>query len=206
LTGSPKLKVASWIHLDAAKELATSAGMDLDKMMTDARSRDFHPVALPVKLQAHMVSQVRPFESNNVVAMLPGSDAKTEIRSSDVHRTLRSSGHPSRYGGGTTSTTAADDNATGCGILIELAHAFSGATAQTAALHYCCVRDGGKEQGTAGLRVSRQHPPIPAGKITLDLNYDDIPRSALRKKWKSQGRSELPLSSRPGAGGGVPGW
>ena len=74
LDGSPKLEVASWIHLDVAKELAATAGMDLDKMMTDARSRDFHPVALPVKLQAHMVSKVRPFDSNNIVAILPGSD------------------------------------------------------------------------------------------------------------------------------------
>ena len=80
LDGSPKLKVASWIHLDAAKDLAAMSGMDLDKMMADARSRDFHPVALAVKLQAHMVSKVRPFESNNVIAMLPGSDPnlKTE--------------------------------------------------------------------------------------------------------------------------------
>src|SRR6266496_1955194 len=55
LDGSPKLKVASWIHLDVAKELAATAGMDLDKMMSDARSRDFRPVTLPVKLQAHVV-------------------------------------------------------------------------------------------------------------------------------------------------------
>src|SRR5437667_8396007 len=46
LDGSPKLKVASWIHLDAARELAATAGMDLDKMMADARERDFHPVPL----------------------------------------------------------------------------------------------------------------------------------------------------------------
>ena len=39
LDGSPKLKVASWIHLDVAKELAARGGMDLDKMMADARSR-----------------------------------------------------------------------------------------------------------------------------------------------------------------------
>ena len=74
LDGSPKLKVASWIHLDAARGSGRPAGMDLDKMMADARSRDFHPVTLAVKLQAHMVSKVRPFESNNVIAMLPGSD------------------------------------------------------------------------------------------------------------------------------------
>ncbi len=44
LDGSPKLKVTSWIHLDAAKALAAMAGLDLDKMMADARSRDFRPV------------------------------------------------------------------------------------------------------------------------------------------------------------------
>ena len=46
LDGSPKLQVASWIHLDAAKALAALAGLDLDKMMADARSRDFRPVPL----------------------------------------------------------------------------------------------------------------------------------------------------------------
>src|SRR6202045_3208944 len=76
LDSSPRLKIASWIHFDVARELATAAGTDLDKMMADARSRDFRPVPLPVKLQAHMVSQVRPFQSSNVIAMLPGSDPK----------------------------------------------------------------------------------------------------------------------------------
>src|ERR1700730_4538920 len=70
----PPLKVASWIHLDVAEKLAASSGMNLDKMMADARSRDFHPVNLGAKLKAHMVSKVRDFQSNNVVAMLPGSD------------------------------------------------------------------------------------------------------------------------------------
>jgi len=32
-----------WVQLDVAKRLATASGMDLDKMMLDARSRDFHP-------------------------------------------------------------------------------------------------------------------------------------------------------------------
>ena len=74
LDGTSKLKVASWVQFDVAKQMATTAGMNLDKMMADARSRDFHPVTLSVKLKAHMVSKIRPFESNNVLAMLPGSD------------------------------------------------------------------------------------------------------------------------------------
>src|SRR6266481_6006714 len=72
----PALKVASWVHLDVAKKLAASSGMDLEKMMADARTSEFHPVNLGAKLKAHMVSKVRNFESNNVLAMLPGSNRK----------------------------------------------------------------------------------------------------------------------------------
>src|SRR5208283_115309 len=32
LDGTPKLKASAWIHLDIARQLASSAGMDLDKM------------------------------------------------------------------------------------------------------------------------------------------------------------------------------
>src|ERR1700675_269213 len=65
----PALKVASWVQLEVAARLAVASGMDLDKMMHDAQSRDFHPVNLGAKLRAHMVSKVRNFESNNVVAI-----------------------------------------------------------------------------------------------------------------------------------------
>src|ERR1022692_1753682 len=70
----PALKVASWVQLEVAKKLAAGSGMDLDKMMADARTREFHPVDLGAKLRTHMVSKVRNFESNNVLAMLPGSN------------------------------------------------------------------------------------------------------------------------------------
>src|SRR5438876_10627527 len=61
LDGTPKLKTAAWIHLDVANKLAKAAGLDLDKMMSDARSRDFKPFQLNVRLTAHMTSKLRPF-------------------------------------------------------------------------------------------------------------------------------------------------
>src|SRR5712691_10734029 len=76
LQGQPKLSVAAWIQLGVAQKLAAESGMDLEKMMADARSRNFRPITLPFKLKAQMVSKIRPFESNNVIAMLPGSDPK----------------------------------------------------------------------------------------------------------------------------------
>jgi Zn-dependent M28 family amino/carboxypeptidase len=173
LDGSPKLKVAAWIHLDAAKELASMSGMDIDKLMADARSRDFRPVSLPVKLQAHMVNKVRPFESNNVIAMLPGSDAKLKSEA------VMYSAHYDHLGirpemPGDNIYNGADDNATGCGILLEMAHAYATAALKPRrSILFASVT--AEEQGLLGSEYLGKHPPVPAGKIALDLNYDDIP-------------------------------
>src|SRR5439155_5313224 len=173
LDGTPKLKVAAWIQLDVAKQLAASSGMDIDKMMTDAQSRDFHPVALSVKLKARMVSKIRPFESNNVIAMLPGFDRK--LKDEAVMYTA----HYDHLGirpemSGDNIYNGANDNATGCGILLELAHVFSLA-AQKPRRSILFTAVTAEEQGLLGSEYLGKHPPIPAGKIAVDLNYDDLP-------------------------------
>src|ERR1700674_1733879 len=57
---TPKLQAASWIQLEVAKKIAALSGQDLDKMFQQAQSRDFNPIELPVRLQAHVVSELRP--------------------------------------------------------------------------------------------------------------------------------------------------
>jgi Zn-dependent M28 family amino/carboxypeptidase len=173
LDNAPQLKVASWIQLDIAQKLVASAGMDLNKMMADARSRDFRPVPLPVKLKAHMVSKIRPFESNNVIAMLPGSN--TKLRDEAVLYTA----HYDHLGirpdePGDNIYNGADDNATGCGILLEMARLYTQAPQRPArSILFAAVT--AEEQGLLGSEYLGKHPPVPAGKITLDLNFDDIP-------------------------------
>jgi len=173
LDGTPKLKVASWVHFDVAKQMAAAAGMDLDQMMADARSRDFHPVTLPGKLKAHMVSKIRPFESNNVLAILPGSDHS--LKSEAVMYTA----HYDHLGirpdmPGDNIYNGANDNATGCGILLEIARAYSEA-AQRPRRSVLFASVTAEEQGLLGSEYLAKHSPIPAGKISLDLNYDDVP-------------------------------
>lgn len=173
LDGTPKLKVAAWVQNQIAKDVAASAGMDLDKMMADARSRDFHPVTLPVRLKAHMVSKIRPFESNNVLALLPGSDSKLKSEA------LMYTAHYDHLGirpdmPGDNIYNGADDNATGCGILLEIARAFSEA-AQRPRRSILFASVTGEEQGLLGSEYLGKHPPVPASKISLDLNYDDVP-------------------------------
>src|SRR5215469_3671963 len=169
----PKLVAASWIQLESARGLAAVAGMDLDRMISDASSRDFHPVALPIKLQAHVVSKIRPFDSNNVIAILPGSDPT--LKSQAVIYTAHYDhlgivpGQP-----GDNIYNGALDNATGCAILLEIAHAYATAGTKPArSILFASVT--GEEKGLLGSEYLGKHPPIPAAKIVLDLNYDDVP-------------------------------
>jgi Zn-dependent M28 family amino/carboxypeptidase len=168
----PALKVASWVHLDVATRLATASGMNLDKMMKDAQTREFHPVSLGAKLKAHIVSKVRNFESNNVLAILPGADRKA------ADEAVMYTAHYDHFGirpdmPGDNIFNGAVDNATGCGILLELARAF-GTAAQRPRRSILFAAVTAEEQGLLGSEYLGKHPPVPVGKITLDLNYDDV--------------------------------
>ena len=168
----PALKVASWVQLDVAKRLASGSGMNLEMMMQDAQSREFRPVNLRAKLRAHMVSKVRHFESNNVVAILPGADRKM------ADEAVIYTAHYDHFGirpdmPGDNIFNGAEDNATGCGILLELARAF-GTAAQRPRRSILFAAVTAEEQGLLGSEYLGKHPPVPAGKIALDLNYDDV--------------------------------
>jgi len=172
LDGAPRLKAAAWIQMEVARNLISSSGLDLDKMMDDANSRDFKPVALPVRLSAQMRSKVRPFESNNVIALLPGTGAT--LKDEGVMYTA----HYDHLGirpemPGDNIYNGAMDNATGCGILMEIARAYAEAKQKPARSVYF-VSVTAEEQGLLGSEYLGQHPPIPVGKISLDLNYDDV--------------------------------
>ena len=170
---SPQLKAAGWIQLAVARKLAQDSGMDLPKMMAEAQSRNFHPLPLPVKLKAHMASKVRQFSSNNVVAVLPGSDPKWK------EEAVMYTAHYDHLGirpdmPGDNIYNGARDNATGCGILLELARVFAQSPARPRrSIIFASVT--AEEQGLLGSEFLGKHLPIPAGKISLDLNFDDVP-------------------------------
>ena len=169
----PKLTAASWIQLDVARKLASGVGMDMDQMIAEARSHDFRPVPLPVRLEAHIVSKVRPFDSNNVIGMIPGSHPR--LREQAIMYTA----HYDHLGivpgrAGDNIYNGANDNATGCGILLEIARAYASA-AQKPPRSVIFASVTGEERGLLGSDYLGKHPPIPAGKISLDLNFDDVP-------------------------------
>ncbi len=169
----PKLKVAAWVQSDVARRMAGAAGKDLDQLMKEARSRDFRPVVLPLRLKAHMVSKVRRSHSDNVLAILPGSDPRRKDEA------VLYTAHYDHLGiqpdqPGDPIYNGAADNATGCAILLELARAFAEAGVRPArSILFAAVT--AEEQGLRGSEYLGKHPPVAAGKITLALNYDDLP-------------------------------
>ena len=170
---APKLKVASWVQLDVAQKLAQACGMKLDEMMAAARQRGFKAFPLPAKLKANMISKVRPFDVNNVLAKLPGSDPKLKneaiIYSAHYDHLGMVPGMP-----GDNIYNGAQDNATGCGILLEIARVFAAARQQPRrSVYFASVT--AEEQGLRGSEFLGKHPPVPAKEISLDLNYDDVP-------------------------------
>jgi Zn-dependent M28 family amino/carboxypeptidase len=169
---TPKLKSAGWIQLEVARKLAQSVGMDVDKMMEDATSRSFKPVELPVRVKETIVSKVRSFASRNVVGKVNGSDLKL------AQQAILYSAHYDHLGihpdeKGDNIYNGAADNATGCGILLELARAFATADQKPkrSALFAAVTAE---EQGLLGSKFLGEHPPVPAQNISLDMNYDDI--------------------------------
>lgn len=169
---APKLQSAGWIQLEVSRKLAQAAGMDLDKMMADANSRNFKPVELPVRVKGTIVSHVRSFTSRNVVGKVKGSDPKLENQAILYTAHYDHLGiHPDEPGDNIYN--GAEDNATGCGILLELARVIA-ASPEKPKRTVIFASVTAEEQGLLGSKYLGQHPPVAARNISLDLNYDDI--------------------------------
>ncbi|HJZ66321.1 MAG TPA: M28 family peptidase [Candidatus Acidoferrum sp.] len=169
--GTPKLQAASWIQLEVARKLVGMSGLDLDKLYKDSQSREFQPTELPVHFKAHLASSLRPFVSRNVVAKLEGSDAKLKDEA------ILYTAHYDHFGIDTSLKgdqiyNGAVDNATGSGILVELARVWAKSPAPKRSILFAAVT--AEEQGLLGSEYFGKHPTIPASKISLDLNYDAL--------------------------------
>ncbi len=173
LDGTPKLEAASWIQEEVARKLVGMAGLDLDKLFQEAQSRDFKPIPLNVNLKAHVVSSVRPFNSRNVLAMVEGTDPAKEKEA------VLYTAHYDHFGIDKTKPAGANiyhgavDNATGCGILLELARVW-GATKPAPERSVLFAAVTAEEQGLLGSEYLGKHVAELPVKPILDLNYDAL--------------------------------
>lgn len=169
---NPRLQAASWIQLDVARKLFAMSGLDLDKEFEAAGKRGFHAVELPVHLKATVTSTVRPFQSPNVVGMLPGENLTNGTKDQAVLFTA----HYDHLGfvpgmPGDNIYNGAADNGTGVAMILEMARAWaqSGIKVPHSVIFAAVTAE---EQGLLGSEYLGQHPPVPASQISLDINFD----------------------------------
>jgi len=180
LQGDPDatLRAAAWIQHSVAQRLFTLAGQgDLDQAIA-AAGKAFHALELPVRLRAHIESRVRRYVSSNVVGRVAGVSSADQAVLYTAHYDHLGIDPDAK---GDNIYNGAADNGTGCGILLELARAFAQSpTRPPHAVYFASVT--AEEQGLLGSQYLGMHPPVPAGKISLNLNYDmllpiGVPRS-----------------------------
>ena len=175
LVGDPnaKLAAASWIQSDVADKLAQSNGYGIDAVIAEAGT---HHISRELKwrLKAHIVSEKRLSDSENVIGMVAGKAAGPE-------QSVMYTAHFDHLGidknaKGDNIYNGAVDNATGCAILLEMARAFASAakagTPPPHRVYFASVT--AEEQGLLGSEFLGLHPPVPARDLALDLNYDAL--------------------------------
>ncbi|WP_419805831.1 M28 family peptidase [Terriglobus sp.] len=171
LRGDPnaRLEAASWIQHSVADKLLASVGMTADEAIAASDRRGFKAIALPVKLQAHVVSKVREYDSANVVGKVAGAAPGGAVLYT---------GHWDHFGidrarQGDPVFHGANDNGTGTAIVLELARAFAEKKAVPPHdVYFAAVT--AEEQGLLGSQYLGMHPPTPARDMQLDLNYDAL--------------------------------
>jgi hypothetical protein len=126
--------------------------------------------ALPVRIRATARLTERAIESQNIVAILPGTDAtlRDEYVVLTAHVDHIGIGRPVN---GDSIYNGAMDNASGTALLMDVARALSRERmARARSVLFVVVT--GEEHGLLGSRWFANHPTVPASSIVADLNTD----------------------------------
>ncbi|MBV8203225.1 MAG: M28 family peptidase [Acidobacteria bacterium] len=170
-TGEPQIQVAAWATEDALRRLLAASGHDLDKLVAQARSRDFRPVPLGITTSLTLENQVSHSQTANVAGLLRGSDPVLR------DQVVIYSAHHDHFGIGTPDKTGdriyhgANDNGAGCAQLVAIAKAFA-ALPERPRRSVLFLFVGVEEQGLLGSEYYAKHPTFPPGKIAANINYD----------------------------------
>lgn len=170
--GEASLTFAGWVTKDIGDKIAGSLGMTADDLLKAADQRGFQAMPLPLTFTGRAPAKIREIETRNVVARVEGSDPKLKDEAVlySAHWDHLGIGDPVN---GDAIYNGAQDNATGCAVLLEIAHAWA-ALPEKPRRSALFVSVSAEEAGLRGSWYFGQHPVIPAGKIAVAMNFDDF--------------------------------
>jgi Zn-dependent M28 family amino/carboxypeptidase len=168
----PALAFAGWLSREAGEKLLALSGKTVEEALKEADTKGFKAYSLGVKLKADIPTKVEKIVSNNVIGIVEGSDPKLK------EEAVVFTAHWDHLGVGRavfgdSIYNGAADNATGCGLLLELARAWAAQSPRPkrSAVFLAVTAE---EKGLLGSKYYAQNPPVPLGKTALDLNFDMI--------------------------------
>jgi Zn-dependent M28 family amino/carboxypeptidase len=166
----PRAAVEAWATEDAARRLLGDAH-DLDALIEQAKSRDFRPVPLGLTTSLTLANTITRTPTANVFGILRGSDPALADQYVIYSAHFDHLGTLEPDAEGDTIANGARDNASGVGMLFAIGDAFK-ALPQPPRRSIMLMFAAAEEQGLIGSQYFAEHPPIPAGRIAANVNYD----------------------------------
>ncbi len=167
----PRNQVLAWVTEEAARELVSLAGLDLDTLREAADNKDFQPVALGVTTSVEMDVTITSVETANVLGLIPGSDPvlKDEVVIYTAHHDHLGVGAPNAEGD--VIYNGARDNGSGVAMVLAMAKAIT-TLPEPPRRSVLIALVAAEEQGLLGSEFYAANPTFRAGKIAANLNYD----------------------------------
>jgi len=164
-------QVLGWFTEDAARDLISMAGFDLDELREAAYNRDFEPVPLGITTSIGMDVSINRVQTANVLALLPGSDRELndEVVIYTAHHDHLGIATPNENGD--EIYNGAMDNSTGVAQIMAIARAMK-ALPEAPRRSILIALVGAEEQGLLGSQWYAENPTFAPGKIAANLNYD----------------------------------
>jgi Zn-dependent M28 family amino/carboxypeptidase len=164
------LQFQSWITTESAQKLFESAGLDYNQITKSASKRGFTPIDMKLKASVSFKNKVEYTKSNNVAAILEGTDKSDEY--------IVYTAHWDHFGvnnsfNGDSVLNGAVDNATGTAALLEIAKAFTKLPEkQYRSVLFLSVTC--EEQGLLGSKFYTRNPLVPLNKTVAVINMDGL--------------------------------
>jgi Zn-dependent M28 family amino/carboxypeptidase len=166
----PQLKIRASINPESAAAFFAGAPITLEQAYDAAAAGKPQAFELPLSVDQLRKSIIRQRASDNVVAVLEGSDPalKGEYIAISAHLDHVGKGAPV---GGDAIYNGAFDNAVGIGIMLETARLLATAPRRPRrSVLFVAVT--AEESGLQGSDFFVQHPTVPRGSIVANINMD----------------------------------
>jgi Zn-dependent M28 family amino/carboxypeptidase len=172
--GAPALAIKAWIRNDAAMDLVTRGGFNLDQLRVAAVKRGFKPVTLKLRAAATLQQQTSRKTSPNVVGVVRGTnDRQAVVFSSHYDHFGTRATRPDDKPDTDRIYNGAYDNASGVAGTLLIAQAMARAPGKPARSMFF-VFTTAEESGLLGAEYFAQHPVIPMAQAAANVNIDGI--------------------------------